>query len=211
MFLLPNDRKPRGHSRSRSRSRSRDPSRTRKAPSPPSIEDPPSKYEYPPSSSAEQGYSGSNTRFANRKKPPETDHHIPRNIQRAQHLTRQMATTLPWAAGPTTLPKRDLATCNRQTNGNILAELLETQTTTWHTACPRTQGQKARGKLYTTQAILSSLATPPNRRNQLPRQSTATLRKPRLGPRSTRPAHTSPLSRTSMHSLRRSSPTPTSP
>jgi hypothetical protein len=59
MFLLPNDRKPRGHSRSRSRSRSRDPSRTPKAPSPPSIEDPPSRYDYPPSSSADQGYAGS--------------------------------------------------------------------------------------------------------------------------------------------------------
>ena len=59
MFLLPNDRKPRGHSRSRSRSRSRDPSRTPKARSPPSIEDPPSRYDYPPSSSADQGYAGS--------------------------------------------------------------------------------------------------------------------------------------------------------
>lgn len=59
MFLLPNDRKPQGHSRSRSRSRSRDPSRTRKAPSPPEIEDPPSKYDYPPSSSADHGYANS--------------------------------------------------------------------------------------------------------------------------------------------------------
>jgi hypothetical protein len=85
MFLLPNDRKPRGHSRSRSRSRSRDPSRTRKAPSPPSIEDPPSKYEYPPSSSAEQGYSGSNVTApsyevrqpeeASRDRPPYSSQH----------------------------------------------------------------------------------------------------------------------------------------
>jgi hypothetical protein len=62
MFLLPNDRKPRAHSRSRSRSRSRDPSRTPKAPSPPSIEEPPSRYDYPPepqSSSAEYGYPSS--------------------------------------------------------------------------------------------------------------------------------------------------------
>jgi hypothetical protein len=77
-------------------------------------------------------------RFANQEKPPETDHHIPRNTQRAQHLTRQMAMTSPWAAGPTSLPKKDLAMCNHQTNGNMLAELLEIQTMTWHTACPRT-------------------------------------------------------------------------
>ncbi|KAM0718065.1 hypothetical protein Q7P37_006397 [Cladosporium fusiforme] len=53
MFLLPNDRKPRAHSRSRSRSRST--SRAPKAPSPPSTEDQPSKYAYPvdpPSGSA---------------------------------------------------------------------------------------------------------------------------------------------------------------
>jgi hypothetical protein len=150
-------------------------------------------------------------RFANREKPPETDHHFPRNIQRVQHLTRRMAMTLLWVVGPTSLPKRDLATCNRQTNGNMLAELMEIQTMTWHTACLRTQGQRARGKLRTAQAILSSLATPPNRRKRLPRQSTATLHKPHLALLSTRPTLTSPLSRTNMHSLRRSSPTPTSP
>lgn len=60
MFLLPNDRKPRAHSRSRSRSRST--SRAPKAPSPPSAEDRRSRYDRPvepPASSAEQRYAGS--------------------------------------------------------------------------------------------------------------------------------------------------------